>query len=332
MTTDYEALLSRIAAIETYLAQKEQEQQLPPRPSEPDLDELSTQLAPLVAEKLAQQLTPISQLEQAIATLTQNCSQQLSNQETHFQQQLQHSNELIAQLENAIATAPNQLASHLSMLEQRYQQKFSQLLLEIDQGNSALEQVETVHAAQPPANPGDNNGQINSLAAVVELPLQPSPSIDAATLGPSYPDSTPITATLQQPTSQEALPLFTSSPSPTETVQPQDVTTDELKTNNSSEATTKQAASTSDTDSIWICLDEAFKYAQLQGYKGKKDAFRMKSKASLKANPAPYAEWKLEFDLERRGSKGQRTNWLRPTEPEHYRRLMGRFSGGTDKA
>jgi hypothetical protein len=36
MTTDYETLLSRIAAIETHLAQKEQEQQLPPPPSEPD--------------------------------------------------------------------------------------------------------------------------------------------------------------------------------------------------------------------------------------------------------------------------------------------------------
>jgi hypothetical protein len=52
----------------------------------------------------------------------------------------------------------------------------------------------------------------------------------------------------------------------------------------------------------------------------------------LKANPAPYAEWKLEFDLKLRGSRGQTTNWLRPTEPEHYRRLMGRFSGGTSKA
>ena len=58
----------------------------------------------------------------------------------------------------------------------------------------------------------------------------------------------------------------------------------------------------------------------------------MKSKASSKANPAPYAEWKREFDLEQRGIANQRTNWLRPTDPEHYRRLMGRFSGGTDKA
>jgi hypothetical protein len=216
-TTDYEALLSPIAARETHLAQKEQEQQLPPPPSEPDLDELSTQLAPQVAEKLAQQLTPISQLE--------------------------------------------------------------------------------------PSYPEE----------------------------PSCPDSTPITATLQQPTSLEALALLTSSPS-TETVKPQDVTTGELKTNNSSETTTEQAASTSDTDSNWICFDEAFKYAQLQGYKGTREAFRMKSKASKKANQAPYARWKLEFDLARRGSRGHRTNWLRPTDPEHYRRLMGRFSGGTSKA
>ena len=78
----------------------------------------------------------------------------------------------------------------------------------------------------------------------------------------------------------------------------------------------------------WIGFSSAYEYAQRQGYEGKKEAFRMLSKS--RSPDAAYAQWNLKMDLPRRGRRGQKSKWLLPTAPEHYRQLMGNASAATE--
>jgi myosin heavy subunit len=97
----------------------------------------------------------------------------------------------------------------------------------------------------------------------------------------------------------------------------------------SSEITTSFADDeTAGIEQGWIGASSAYEYAQRQGYEGKKEAFRMLSKS--RSPDAAYAQWNLKMDLHRRGRRGQKSKWLLPIDPEHYRQLMGNASAATD--